>query len=148
MISTLLRKNPFRAAKERGWAKKAYSLKSVTHIQQLSVLALLYLSKRRSKKYINHVAQPLSSDINIFSPKISNFCCMNKYGYRFHFNTLFLILIAFLWVFKGYFNNNRSNLTMSTKLGTLGHLDINVFWNKDYDIMIFVHHVNNKDFIT
>ena len=45
------------------------SLKFVSHILQWWNLAQLYLTQRRSKKYMNHVTHPLSSaDIIIFSP--------------------------------------------------------------------------------
>ena len=33
---------------------------------------------------------------------------------------------------------------MSAKLANLGLLKINIFWNKGYDVMIFVHDVSNK----
>ena len=33
---------------------------------------------------------------------------------------------------------------MSAKLATLGLLKIKLFWNKGYDIIIFVHDVTNK----
>ena len=35
-------------------------------------------------------------------------------------------------------------LMTSVKMATLGLLKLNVFWNKDYDIIIFVHDVSNK----
>ena len=33
---------------------------------------------------------------------------------------------------------------MSAKMASLGHLKIKVFWNKGYDVIIFVHNVTNK----
>ena len=33
---------------------------------------------------------------------------------------------------------------MSAKMATLGLLKIKVFWNKGYDVIIFVHDVTNK----
>ena len=42
----------------RGGGKKCPSLKSVTHILQWWNLAQLYLSQRKSKKYMNHVTHP------------------------------------------------------------------------------------------
>ena len=43
---------------------------------------------KKTQKYINHVTHLLSSaNICIFSEKISNFCCVKKYGYKLHFNT-------------------------------------------------------------
>ena len=35
-------------------------------------------------------------------------------------------------------------LIISAKMGALGLFKIKVFWNKDYDIIIFAHHVTNK----
>ena len=73
---------------EGGRAKRPPSLKPVTHILQWWNFAQLYLTQRRSKKYMNHVTHPLSSaDISIFSPEISKFCYIKKCRYRFHFNT-------------------------------------------------------------
>ena len=37
-----------------------------------------------------------------------------------------------------------SILTMSAKMATLGLLKIKVFWNKDYDDIIFVREFTNK----
>lgn len=56
----------------------------------------------KSKKYINHVKHPVpSAEINVFSPKISNFSYINKTvcisgKYRLYFNTQFHILLTFL----------------------------------------------------
>ena len=58
----------------RGGAKKAPSLKFVTHILQQQNLAQLYLAQRRSKKYLNQVTHPLSSaDIAFLHRKSANF---------------------------------------------------------------------------
>ena len=71
----------------RGGAKRPPSLKSVTYILQRWNLAQLYLSQRRSRKYMNHVTHPLSSaDISIFLPEISRFCYIKKYRYRLYFD--------------------------------------------------------------
>ena len=51
-----------------------------THILRRQKLTKLYLTKRRSKKHINHVTPLLSSaDVIIFSLEISNFCYVRKY---------------------------------------------------------------------
>ena len=59
-------------------------LKSVTDLLSIShnvETCYLYLSYKRTKKYMNHVAQRFSSaDIIIFSPEISNFFYINKYS--------------------------------------------------------------------
>ena len=50
----------FRGCSRMGGGKKApTSLKSVTHMLQWWNLAQLYLTQRRSKKYMNHVTHPL-----------------------------------------------------------------------------------------
>ena len=38
-------------------------------------------------------------------------------------------------------------LMMSAKMASLGLLKIKVFWNKDYDVMIFVYGVINKNLL-
>ena len=35
-------------------------------------------------------------------------------------------------------------LMMSAKMATLGYLKTNVFWNKDYDVIIYVYDVSDK----
>ena len=37
-----------------------------------------------------------------------------------------------------------TTLMMSAKMATLGLLKIKVFWNKGYDVIIYVHDVTNK----
>ena len=75
---TLFRMDFFGAA--HGWGQKQPpSRKSVTYILQWWNLTQLYLPQKRSKKYLNHVTQLLSSaDISIFSPEISKFCYIRK----------------------------------------------------------------------
>ena len=53
--------------------------------------------------------------------------------FQFLFESLNVILINMITI-----------LMMPAKLATLGLLKIKVFWNKDYDIIIFVHDVTNK----
>ena len=68
-------------------AKAPPPLKTVTHILQWLNLAQLYLTKRRSRKYMNRVPHPLNSaEISIFSPEISRFYYIKKYRYRLHFD--------------------------------------------------------------
>ena len=86
---TLFRMGFFRAAHrwggEGGWGQKSLpSLKPVTHILKLWKLGTVI----PSKKYMNHVADLLSSaDVSIFSPEISKFCYIKKWIYRLHFYT-------------------------------------------------------------
>ena len=98
-------------------------IKAVIHILQWWHLEELYFTWRRSKQYINHVIQTLSSAdirIRIFSSKISNFCYIKKYKYGLHFNTEFLILLTFL-----------------------GLLKIKVFLNKGYSVIISAQNFSN-----
>ena len=50
----------------------------------------------------------------------------------------------FFWVFKVVLINMIAILMMSAKLVTLYLLQINIFWNKDYDDIISVHDVTKK----
>ena len=60
----------FRGCSRIGVQKCPPPLKSVKHILQWWNLAWLYLTQRRFKTYINHVAHPLSfADISIFRQK-------------------------------------------------------------------------------
>ena len=132
----------FQGCSRMGGAKRPPSLISVTHILQLWNLAQLYLTYRRSKKYINHVTQPMSSaDISIFSPEISKFCYIKKCRYRLHFDAWFLILLIFL---KDFLIKMIIILMMSAKMATPGLLKTMIFWNKGYGVIIPVHDVSNK----
>ena len=94
---------------------------------------------------MNHVTHPSSSaDISIFSPEMSNFFYIKKHRYRLHFSTWFLILLAFLESLKICLINLFIILMMSAKMANPGLLEITVFWNKGYDLIIFVDDVTNK----
>ena len=91
------------------------------------------------------MTHPLSSaDISIFSPEISNFCCIKKYRYRLHFNACLLILFTFFESLKFVLMNMGTILMMTGKIATLGLLKIKIFRNKDYDVIISAHNVTNK----
>ena len=73
-----------------GWRmqKVPFSLIFMTHILQWWNLAQLYFTSRRTTKYINHLTHIFrSADINIFCPKICNFCYIRKQRYRLLLNT-------------------------------------------------------------
>ena len=94
---------------------------------------------------MNHVTHPSSSaDISIFSPEMSNFFYIKKHRYKLHFSTWFLILLAFLESLKICLINLFIILMMSAKMANPGLLEITVFWNKGYDLIIFVDDVTNK----
>ena len=121
------------------------SLKSVTDIVQWWNLAHLYLTKRRFKKYKNHVTQPLiSADISIFSPEIRKFCYIKKYRYRLHFDALVLILLIFLESLNFFLIILLIILMLSAKIATPCLLKITVFWNKGCDVIISFDDVTDK----
>ena len=54
---------------------------------------------------MNHVTHPMSpADASNFSREISKFCYIKKYTYKLHFDTKFLIILVFFWVFMDCFN--------------------------------------------
>ena len=77
---------------------------------------------------MNHETHPLSSaDMSNFSPEISKFCYIKKYMYRLHFDTKFLILLAFLESLKIVLIKKVTILMMPAKMATPGLLKIKVF---------------------
>ena len=92
-----------------------------------------------------HLPQPLSSaDISNFSPEISKFCYIKKYMCRLYFHTKFLILLAFRKSLKIVLIKEVTILMMSAKLATPGRFKINLFWNKGYCVIIYIHDTTNK----
>ena len=83
---------------------------------------------KKIQKYMNHVTHSLSSaGINIFSPEIRKFRYIQKYRYRLHFVTSFLILLTFLESLKVVLTDMVVILMMSAKMATLGHFKVKVF---------------------
>ena len=80
-----------------------------------------------------------------FLPEISNFCYIKKYIYRLYFDILFLILLTFVWYWKIFSINVVTILMMSAKMTTLGLLKIKFIWNKDYEAIISLYDVINKN---
>ena len=94
---------------------------------------------------MNHVTNLLiSADISIFSSEISKFCYIRKYRYRLHFSISFLILLIFFESLKIFLKNIVKILMMSAKLATPGLLNIKIFRNKGYDVIILDYDINNK----
>ena len=84
---TLFTMGFFGVAYGSGCKKAHTSLKSVTHTLPWQNLLQLHLTKE-NRKYMNHVTNPISSaNISSFPPEIRKFCYINKYKYRFHFDT-------------------------------------------------------------
>ena len=84
-----------------------------------------------------------SADISIFSLEVSNFCYINKFGYRLHFNTKFQIIVTFFMFLRVVLINIVVILMMSAKLATLSLLKKRIFQNKGYDVIIPVHDFTN-----
>ena len=72
---------------------------------------------------------------------------IKKYIYRFCFGTLFLFILTLFKSFKIALISVVTILMMSAKFATLSLLKIRIFWNKGYDLIIFVHNVTNKIFL-
>ena len=74
-----------------------------------------------------------------FSPEISKYMC------RLHFDTKFLITLAFVESLRIVLIKKVTSLMMSAKMVTPGLLKITVFWNKGYDVIIYClwHHQQN-----
>ena len=87
-----------------------------------------------------------SSEISIFSPKISNFCYIKMCRYRLHFNIQFLILLTFFESLKVVLIKLVAILAakMSAKLALLCVFKIDAFWNKGYVVTTSVRDVINK----
>ena len=91
------------------------------------------------------MTHPLSfADISIFSPEISKVCYIEKYRYRFYFDTLFLFLLTFFEYLKICLINMVTILMMSAKIATLGLFKIKIFRNKLCEVIISVYSVINK----
>ena len=67
---------------------------------------------------------------------------MKKYIYRLHLNAQFLIILTFESL-RVILINVAAILMMPAKSATLGLFKIKLFWNKDYDVIIFVHDFTN-----
>ena len=94
---------------------------------------------------MNYVTHPLSSAyMGIFSPEISKFCYIKKYGYRLEFDIWFLIILTFLDFLNIVLINMVTISMMSAKRATPGLLKIKIFWNKGYNVIISVHGVTKK----
>ena len=77
---------------------------------------------------MNHVTHLMSpADISNFSPEISKYCYIKKYMYRLHFDTKFLIILAFLESLRIVLIKKVTSLMMSAKMATPGLLKITVF---------------------
>ena len=79
-----------------------------------------------------------------FSPEISKFYYIKKYTYRLHFDIKFLIILAFLEPLRIFLVKKVTSLMMPAKMVTPGLLKITVFWNKGYDVIIYVNDVTIK----
>ena len=106
-------------------------------MMKLSVLPYL--------KKIQKIYESLgSADIGSFSPEISKFGYIKKYRYRFYSDLLFITFLNFLESLKILLINMVTVLIMSAKMVVPDLLKTKEFWNKGYDIIIFVNVVTNK----
>ena len=88
LFLTLFKMGLLGAAHGWGWGKKAPLPKICLTYLIMMNLGSFTLSKGDQK----NISIMNYADISIFSREISNFCYVNKYRYRLHFNAQFLIL--------------------------------------------------------
>ena len=77
------------------------------------------------------------------STEIINFCYIKEYIYRLHFDTQIL-----LWVFKDRFNKHGCNFNEVSKIAYSRVLEIKLFLNKGYDVIISVHDITKFYHVT
>ena len=105
-----------------------------------------FIPHLKIQKYMNHVTYPLdSADISIFYQEWAIFIIFqntDKTYILIHFSNSF----DFYWVFIGFCNQHDYNFDDVSKIGysRSGLLEINVHWNKGYDVIISAHDVTNK----
>ena len=94
---------------------------------------------------MNHVTHHLSFDyISNFSPELSKFWYVKKCMDRLHFDTNFLIFLTFLESLKIVLIKEVTILMISAKMASPGLLKMKIFWNKGYDVMIYVDGITSK----
>ena len=90
---------------------------------------------------MNHVTHHLSSaDISNFSSEISKFCYIRKNRYRLHL----VHVLSFFESLKIFLINMFTILMMPAKLATPDLLEIKIFQNKSYDVIIPDYDITNK----
>ena len=110
-----------------GGAKRLSLLKIChTNLTMKKLGTVIPCLKKIQKVFESCNTPPLTrfADISVFSPE---FCYIKKYRYRLHFNTQFLIVLAFFESLKIVLINMVTILTMSEKLATLDFLKIKIF---------------------
>ena len=99
--------------------REAERLPKICHIY----LTMMKLSRvipylKKIKKYMKKRDAPLDFCWHQhFLSEINKFCYIKKYRYKLHFDTQFLILLTFFWVFKDSFNKNVYNFDDVSKDG-------------------------------
>ena len=95
------------------------------------------------KEDMNHMTHQLGSADQYFSLEISKFCYIKKYTDCILLFS-FLILLIFLESLKIVLINMVPISMMSVKKTKLGLLNIKLFWNKSYDVIIYVHDITDR----
>ena len=121
------------------------SLKSITHILQWWNLVQLYLTRKRSKKCMNHLTHPKSpAEISNFSLEISKFGYIKQYMYRLHFDRKYLILLTFLEALKIVLIKKSQFRWCQQKWLAQAFLKELYFEKKGYDAIIYVMPILNR----
>ena len=111
---------PSRGCSRISGSKKSTSLKSVAHILQWWNLVQLCFTLRKSKKIYKSRDAPLEFCWHQhFFNENQQLCQIKRYGYKFHFDTQFLLLLTFLEFLKVALINAVKILMMSAKSAIL-----------------------------
>ena len=127
-----------------GWGKKAPSLKSVKHPTMIKLGTVIPHPKKIQKIYESRDIPLEFCWHQYFFTGNQQVLLYQEMKYRLHFDTWFLILLIFFESLKIILVKMVTILMMLAKMATLGLLKIKLFWNKGYDVIIFIPDVTNK----
>ena len=126
-----------------GWGSQKAPLPKICHtypkMMKLGTV-IPYLRKVPKKIWITwHIPWVLLTS-DFFHRRSANFVISRNTD----IDTKFLILLTFLESLKIFLIKKSYNLMMSAKIASPSLLKITVFWNKSYDVIIYVHDVISK----
>ena len=114
-----------------------------TYPAVMNLGAVIPFLKKFQKLYESHETPLVFCWHRHFLPKISKFCYIKKYRYRFHLHTKFIILLTFLESLRDVLINMVTILMVSAKMATPGLFKTKIFWKKDYDVIVSVHDITS-----
>ena len=131
---------------DRGVGKKAPPPLNLSHITYYDEIWHSYILPKSNPKNIWitwHMSWVLLTSA-IFHRKSANFAISRNTRVDCILIQNFLIFLTFLESLKIVLIKKVAILMMSAKVATPGLLKIRVFWNKGYNVIIYVHEITNK----